>query len=233
MNRAAHNQRSRRSMDRRGMTILEVMIAMLIVLGMTMSAVVLINSITRASLKAESMRLSGYIKNTFAMAAIHQQYYRLMLDLDTQEFWIEVAEQTQIGAPPQIPEQSIIGAPEGVTAPGQAPKGGYDSDDPEAQAFGVHRPTYKPVEGMLNKRRKLDGISLHSIVTANETQPRETGRLGITFYPNGFAERSLIILGDEDTGFMTLEIQPLSGKVQLWSGKQEADSDFFDVEDDD
>ena len=32
---------------------------------------------------------------------------------------------------------------------------------------------------------------------------------------------------------MSLEIQPLTGKVQIFTGKQEVDRDFFEVEDDD
>lgn len=219
--------------DRRGMTLVEVMVALLIVAGMTIGSVVIINSVTRSNLKAQTMRLTGYIKHTYAQAAIHQQYYRLMIDLDTQEYWVETATQQQIGAPPEIPDEEFIGAPEDMKMPSGGPTRGYDSDDPEGNALGKRRPQYQASEDFLTKRRKLDGVNFFSVATASMQEGRTAGRTAITFYPNGFVERSQIILGEEEAGYMTLEIQPLSGKVDIFSGKQEADRDFFEVEDDD
>ncbi len=229
--------------NRRGITLIETMLVLVIIAGLSIGTVVLVNSVTRSNVKGQAMRLSGYIKHTYGMAAIHQQYYRLMIDLDTQEYWIEVAEQNEIGSPPQIPDQKIIGGLPGEgdeeeAQPSRPPSipvsgpGGYALDDPEGNALGARRPKYKPSEEFLTKRRKLEGVEFNSITTAAEQRERTQGRTAITFFPNGFVEKSMIVIGNEDTGMMTLEIQPLSGKVYIWSGKQEADSDFFDEEED-
>ena len=188
--------------NRKGMTLIEMMIALTIVAGLSVGAVTVINSITRANLKASAMRVSGYIKHTYSISAIHQQYYRLMIDLDTQEYWVETAEQSDIGSPPQIPDSALV-----VDAPGdldykptRRSSGGYDVDDPEGSALGLRRPTFKPSEDLLTQRRKLQGATFHSVTTASEQKPRLAGRTSITFFPNGFAERSQIVLSDGEGG---------------------------------
>ncbi len=220
----------------RGFTLIEVMIVLLIMAGMSVGIVFVVNSITRANLKADAMRVSGYIKHTYGMAAIHQQYFRLMIDLDTQEYWVEAAEQSEIGSPPQIPEDRVVvDAPEGLDIPEPARRtGGYDADDPEGSALGLRRPDFSPSETFLTDRRKLEGAKFYSVKTASQQKALQTGRASITFFPNGFVERSQIVMSDgDDEGFLSLEIQPLTGKVDIFTGKQEADRDFFEVEDDD
>lgn len=222
-------------LGRRGMTLIELMVALVIVAGLSLGGVFVFNSITRANMKASAMRLSGYIKHTYSISAIHQQYHRLMIDLDNQEYWVETAVQSDMGKPPQIPaDDLVVDVPSELNYKSRTKRRlGYDSDDPEGGALGLKRPSFKPSEESLIQRRKLQGAFFHSVTTAGLQEPRTTGRTSITFYPNGFVERSQIVISDGEQGFLSLEIQPLTGKVQIFTGKQEADRDFFEVEDDD
>ncbi len=232
--------------NRKGMTLIEVVIVAAIMAGLFVGAAYLFNSLNRANLKAQGLRLTGYIKYTYGQAAIQQRYHRMIVDLDAQEYWVEAAEKGQVGLGPALPtanphlQDSQLFAPPGG-APSSAPgaprkerKGAYDADDDEGGTFGLQKGSFSAVSDRLAKRRKLEsGIRIHSVTTSYDQGPVESGRVAITFYPNGFVDRSQIMLNDGGDGFLTMEIQPLTGKVDLRVGQHEADRDFFEVEDDD
>lgn len=217
-----------------GMTMIELLVVLFIVAGLLVGGVLLFNQMTRAALKQQSLRVAGVVKYTYGQAAIQQRYHRLVIDLDSGDYWVESAGEESPGGPPAIPEPSLIGGPEEAQAPKAARRRGYDSDDAEGSVFGLSRPSYQPKEDMILKRKKLEGnIKFFSVLTPQSERPITSGKATITFFPNGFVERSQIILTDGDEGYMTMEIAPLTGKVFIESGKQDVPRDFFDTESDD
>ena len=126
----------------------------------------------------------------------------------------------------------VVDLPEGI-APQTSSQRAYKEDaDPEGGAFGLKRRPYKEVESKLARKHKLrTGVKFHSVVTARDERPIEDGRAAVVFYPSGFVQRTMIQLEDEGT-FYTLEIQPMSGRVDVYLGKREADSEFFEIEED-
>ncbi len=218
--------------NRRGLTLMELMIVLVIVAALIVGAVVLFNDLTRANLKAQTLRVSGVIKYAYGQAAIRQEYHQLVIDLDSSEYWLEVSDQENIGGPPQLPAPSLIGAPQGGATSSPATRApGYDSDDPEGSVFGLQRPGYREKSDLVVKRRKLEnGISFRSVLTTQSQDPITSGRATITFFPSGFVERSQIVLGDASGAFMTMQIEPLTGKVNLLSGDEDIPRGFFEVE---
>ena len=83
-----------------------------------------------------------------------------------------------------------------------------------------------------HKENLKEGIKVFAIYTHAAEGAIESGRASITFFPNGFVEQSVIIVGDENKNYQTMEIQPLSGKVFIKNGKEEPSYDFFDPEED-
>jgi type II secretory pathway pseudopilin PulG len=221
------------------MTLIEVMIVLLIVASLVVAAVGLFNNISKANLKGQALRLSGYVKYAYGQSAIQQQYYRLVIDINTNEYWVEVAKAQDVGAPTPPPEPELLTElPSGVTGGantfggGQAQQG-YAEGDTEAGAFGLKRPKYEAAQERLAKRRELQGgVKFVSVTKSYDEGPIEVGRAFITFYPSGFVDRSQIVIQDENGAAMTLELQPLTGKVDLFVGEREADRDFFEVEED-
>lgn len=210
------------------MTVIELMVVLLIVAGMSVAGVAVFSQVTRAELKAQSLRMSGMIRHTYGQAAIHQQYYRMVFDIDSAAYWVEVAPKDRPGQAPTIPEQELIGAPEGNDFGKKRGKKGAKDADSEAI---VQRPRFQQTEdGVIRRRQLNEGIRIHSIFTPSEQDGITEGRTSITFFPNGFVERCTVILTDGNDGFRTLEIQPLTGKVRILSGRQEPDRGFFEPE---
>lgn len=217
-----------------GFTIIELTVVLVIIAGLFVMGTVVVGQVTRADLKGQAMRVAGTIKYTYAQAAIRQRYYRLVMNLDDSTYRVEMVEQDDVGGPPRIPARGVIGGPEGMESFGAPEKQqGYDKDDAEGSVFGLARPRYTEVKDMVVKTRKLkDGITFHSVLTPESEDPVTSGQTSITFFPNGFVERSMIVLTDGGA-FLTLEVEPLSGKVYVVSGKGDASGDFFEVEEDD
>ncbi|MEO1269638.1 MAG: prepilin-type N-terminal cleavage/methylation domain-containing protein [Myxococcota bacterium] len=221
--------------DRRGITLIELMIVLLIMAGIFAGGISLLSSLSRSKLKAQAMRMSGMLKYAYAQAAVRQQYYRVVLDLEGNAYWLEVAQAgDRPGAPPQIPEMNYIGAPDNVELPKKKRRTiGYEEDDPEGDVLGLNRPKFQQVSESIVKRRTLtDGIRVVRVFTSQDSEGVEEGRAGILFFPNGFVEPTLIVLGDENTGYMSLELEPLTGKVNIYSGEQDPSRDFFEAEED-
>ena len=230
----ASRWRRRRPISRgpSGLTLLELLIVIAIIAGLAIAGLVTLNDLSRATLRAEVMRFSGYVKYSYGQAALRQQYHRLVIDLDSNQYWTEVAEREEVGAPPVIPENTLIGTPERFQD--DAPSGRHrDEDvDPEGGAFGLRRPRFGAEESKLVKKRGLEGVSFHSVVTSRDEHPIEAGQVSMVFYPSGFVDRTRVVITDDEGGFYTLEVQPMSGKVIVFNGKMDLDRDFFEVEDD-
>ena len=225
--------RIRRRATHAGMTLIEIMIVLVIVAGLLVGGIVLFDQLSRAALKQQSMRVTGVIKYTYGQAAIYQRYHRLVIDLDSGEYWVESAGQDAPGGPPIIPDAALIGGPEQDEPKPSKKRRGYDNDDTEGSVFGLTRPTFEPKEDFILKRKKLDSnIKFESVFTPQSEQPITHGQASITFFPNGFVERSQIVLSDGGDGYMTLEIAPLTGRVNIESGKHPLPRDFFDTESD-
>lgn len=211
------------------MTLIEVMIVLVIVAGILVGGATLFGGLSRANLKGQALRLSGYLKFAYGQSAIQQQFYRLVIDLDSDEYWVEEVPEEEVGgAPPPAEPTSTFGGP------GLAPRPqtqGYAPDDAEGGAFGLKRPKFQEVDEKLARRRKLSGgVHFDSVIKSYDEGAISTGQAFIGFYPSGFVDRSQILLKDDDGACMALQLQPLTGKVQLVNGCQEADQDFFEVE---
>ncbi len=232
----------------RGMTLIEIMIVLVIVGGLLAVGVGLFSSLSKANLKGQALRLSGYVKYTYGQAAIQQKYYRMVIDVNTNEYWIEVSEKKDdhlmtgggagSGSVAIGDVDGLAAPPPGLSAtsrPSKARgKNGYEEGDSEGGVFGLTRTrNFSAAQERLAKRRELQsGIRFASVTTSYDEGPITQGRAYINFYPNGFVDRSQIVISDKDDAKMTLELQPLTGKVDLFLGEQEAGRDFFEVEED-
>jgi prepilin-type N-terminal cleavage/methylation domain-containing protein len=215
---------------RGGMTLIEMLMVLLIVAGLAVIGILAFDSLSLGSLKAEALHVAGYMKYARGQAAIHQRHHRVIIDLESQEMWVEVDESAEDGEAGG--GRILVDLPPGVNAEPSSTRAYKEDDDPEGGAFGLRRRPYRAVEQKLAKKHKLrSGVRFHSVVTARDERPIEAGRAAIVFYPSGFVQRTAIQLEDDGT-FYTLEIQPMSGRVDIYFGKREAGRDFFEVEED-
>jgi general secretion pathway protein H len=221
--------RARRTSER-GLTLIELLMVMVIVAGLAVIGILAINNLSLGGLKAEALHVSGYLKYARGQAAIAQRHHRVIIDLDSNQMWVEVDGGEKDGKAGGGGSDILVDLPEGIPSAPSSQRAYAEDDDPEGGAFGLKRRPYKEVEAKLAKKHALrSGVKFHSVVSAGDDDPIETGRAAVVFFPSGFVQRTMIVLEDDGT-FYTLEIQPMSGKVDVYLGKQDPNSDFFEEE---
>ncbi len=111
-----------------------------------------------------------------------------------------------------------------------------DEDDDEADPFGlgVQAPSLADCSEPLLERHTLRrGTRFARVLTTHHSEPIEEGQATIAFFPNGFVERSLIwIADDKGEAWVTLVVDPMTGRIRTHAGELEVPEDFFSVEED-
>src|SRR5947208_15344403 len=82
---------SRNMRSARGMTLIEIGVALCIAGLMLAVAIPAIGAVTRAQLRQKSGQLAGGVRSLYGAAAIAGRTCRLVLDLDGNAYWAECA----------------------------------------------------------------------------------------------------------------------------------------------
>lgn len=203
---------------RPGITLIEILIVLAIMAGMMGMSLAVVGSMTNAQLRAEAMRMSGALRMVYGRAAINGLRYELQLNLDENSYSVSCGDGNVFVDP---------GA--GDTAPKDD-----DDEDPEADPFnlGMTRATLEDCsEPLLDGYTLKRGVQITRVLTSHHTEPVESGIATVAYFPNGFVERTLIWL-EQDDAILTLAIDPMSGRVRVFAEDLEIPDDFFEVEED-
>lgn len=219
----------------RGVTLVELLVVLALVGGIMSIGVYMLGLLTHTKLKDEAMRLTSAIKYTYSQAGLNNAQYRLVFDLDTNEYYSEVTNS------PVVVESTDVNDSEGLLpeeAQELAERYRADNDlfaKEEADPFNLNRQvTFERVQdGVLQPKKLPEGIRIYSVQTAHQRLPFETGKASISFFRNGFQEQALIVLGDEAGARYTLITEPLTGRVKIYSGELETPPGFGEEENDD
>lgn len=220
----------------RGVTLVELLVVLTIVAGLATGGVYMLNVLTHSKLKSEAMRLTSVIKHTYHQAALNNAQYRLVINLDTGEYHTEVTESPVIPRMPELnTDEGLL--PEEAQQLEQRHRAKHDLfNERENDPFGMHqrRPTYQRIEDSEVKARKLpEGLRFLRVLTAHQRRPFESGRVAVSFFPNGFQQQAMIIIADEQGGAYTLFTEPLTGRVRIYNGELDAPPGFGEEEYDD
>jgi len=203
---------------RAGITLIEIIIVLVIMASMSMLALVAVTGSAHDRVSAEAMRLSGAIRMIYGRAAINGIRYQLVMDLDEHVYWVECTLE-------DIPIPARTSTSRDTRR-----------DDPESDPFGLgtSAPTMDDcTEDLLPRRSLREGVRFDRVLTVHDERPVEYGTTTIAFFPNGFVEPSIIWLSDRDeTTYMTLTIDAMTGRVRARGGNHEIPDDFFEVDED-
>lgn len=219
----------------RGVTLVELLVVLALVGGIMSIGVYMLGLLTHTKLKDEAMRLTSAIKYTYSQAGLNNAQYRLVFDLDTNEYYSEVTNS------PVVIESSDVNDSEGLLpeeARELAERFQADNDlfaKNEADPFNLNRKvTFERVQdGVLQPKKLPEGIRIFKVQTAHQRLPFESGKASISFFRNGFQEQALVVLGDESGARYTLITEPLTGRVNIYSGELQTPPGFGEEEIDD
>ena len=192
-------------------------------------------SIAKSQLRSSSAKLAGAIRYCFDRAVTTGAYYRLVLDLDGNKYW---AERSDDRAYLTAGKEETAGKGQALDV--QALEKKRDEDDAKLEEMAASvggqminlDPPPKPKRAKFQTFKdttlpqvKLGRAELFDVYTPRQPEPYLKGRAYLYFFPDGHTERAVVRLHDGDD-FYSLVVHPLTGRVEVMSGKVDIPKDF-------
>ena len=219
----------------RGLTLIELTIALAIVVLLFATVVTGVGAITGSRARAAAGELGGVIRSLYDTAALTGRTCRLVFQLpdprDDQtrvKYWAECASGNVTTRRDR--ENAIRD---------EIKKEQEDAKNPRRQAPRSPYAQLTPQELMSQERERVEAVAKYSVYTAPEIAPRElpsgvhasvwtshqhdaigAGTAYLYFFPQGVTERALVYLR-QGRNVWTLEVAPLTGKTTVVSDQVE------------
>jgi len=216
-----------RARNNRGFTLIEMIVALLIVGVMMGVAVMGVDALTNAKLKEEAGRLASVIRACYSLAALNGRTYRIVFNLDTGTYSPEWTENPMVLSD----EREVILRDGSRFVEKEDPRKkrggsgalGIGNSTPRLPKPGWHKVDQSDiglVEGKdatvtLSKDIEIDGV-----FTTHQVDVIGKGRAEMHFFPQGWAERAIIYLKEKGKNgqFMSVDVDPLTGRAFVTPG---------------
>jgi general secretion pathway protein H len=222
-----------------GFTLIEVLIALLVVSLIVTIGVKGFRTVTKSNLRESTSHMSGAIRYLFDRASITGKYYRLVIDLTDGKYWAEVSDdkfyapnQAESEADRRKREEKEAAADEqerkrqekqqllygnGSDSSSSSPTS-FDMSKLEVGEFRPKRARFAAFKETALKPVTLKKLKIKSVYTPRLIEPVTTGRAYLYFYPLGQTEPAIITLTDA-TGesVYSLVVHPITGKVRIYN----------------
>lgn len=199
-----------------GLTLMEILVTVAIIGGMVALGTTAIQVLFDVELEKASSELSSTVGYLYGEAARTNQIYRLAIQLDEENYWIESA--------PNVPEtlryisesddmKSDEDHDGEVTTEAEAPS---DQAQDEDGAVAPSPEGFQPVDDIMVAPKKLKSAFFKDVYVTHIPEKTDQGIVYIYFFPNGATEYAIVNFSDEEeTNFYSVEINPLSGKAKI------------------
>ena len=208
-------------MRARGMTLIEIGIAMAIAAGLLAMAIPAISNVTRVQLRQKSGQLGSGVRSLYGATALAGHSCRLVLDLDKQAYWSECAE----GAVrlDRAGEQSAGGSrrdsrEEEVLASIRASSG---NEEDQVKLELAQKSAFKPTNDV-PKTTLGASVRFQDVWVQHQPEKYTAGKAYLYFWPSGLTEVASIHVKQGDD-VNSLIVAPLSGRVRIVSGRVDAE----------
>ncbi len=232
--------RSRRALHRaqRGLTLIEISIAIIIVAILFSAAVMGIGSITGAKAKGSAGELAGLIRSLYDSAALRGQTCRLVFEIpdpkseEATRYHAECAE----GGITTSRDRDEMLRTENTEREREARNnkgGGRDERRNYLSGGGIGTNAPSAQELLEGEKRRVENAARFSsytseevpsrqlpadvkvsVWTRNQRQPVESGVAYLYFFPQGYTEKAYVYVQQGDNVW-TLDVSPLTGKVNI------------------
>ncbi|WP_246845903.1 Tfp pilus assembly protein FimT/FimU [Bdellovibrio sp. ZAP7] len=186
-------------MNRRGFTLIEVMIVLAIIAGLVVIGAPRLFK-KQTNIRATTRQFMSLTKTVRNKARIYNSTYRLVLNLDGDNagtYWVERAN----GPIPVDPD----------SAEKERERQKNKSKDDEAPP-----PKYAIDTSVLKKEAHLpDGFRFTQVETSSAKEPITTGAAYIHFFAEGFVEAAAVQISGGNNLVWTLVFNPLTGQADI------------------
>ncbi|AKQ67625.1 General secretion pathway protein H [Myxococcus hansupus] len=227
--------RSRRA--QRGLTLIEISIAIIIVAILFSAAVMGIGSITGAKAKGSAGELAGLIRSLYDSAALRGQTCRLVFEIPdpkSEEPTRYHAECAEGGITTSRDRDEMLRADNTERERAARNKGsGRDERRNYLSSGGIGTNAPSAQELLEGEKLRVENASRYSAYTSeevpsrqlppdvkvsvwtrNQREPVESGVAYLYFFPQGYTEKAYVYVQQGDNVW-TLDVSPLTGKVNI------------------
>jgi general secretion pathway protein H len=225
-----------------GFTLIEVMVALMIVALIATIGVKGFRTVTKSSLREGSSHMAGAIRFLFDRASITGKYHRLVIDLNEGRYWAEVSDD-RFYAPNQAesePErrkreekedaaeeeerkrkekQQLLYGSNSSSSSSASSSSSFDMSKMEVGEFRPRRARFAAFKETALKPVTLKKeVRIKSVYTPRMTDPVTAGRVYLYFYPLGQTEPAVITLTDNlGESVFSLVVHPITGRVRIYN----------------
>jgi len=210
-------------MRARGMTLLEIGIALAIVAGLVALAVPTISSVARVQLRQRTGQLAGGVRALYGASAVSGRSCRLVMDLDASAYWSECAqgsvrlasdgERARSGPREATREEELLA--------NVAQRGDNVSDEERTRAELARKSAFAPTND-IPKTTLGSSVRFAAVWISHQPERYVAGKAFLYFWPSGLTETASIQLAQGDD-VNTLLVAPLTGKVRIAGGRVDAE----------
>lgn len=217
---AGRLRRVRARAHARGMTLVEILIALAIMCLMVGAVAFGTGQTSSAKLRASATMISGAVRVAYARTSATSKPVRLAFDFTEKTITLEESE-----APMLVQSKDTTGTGGAAGATDQERVSAAEADGlvPGMRAPRVEfKPVIEPGLGVKGPKPLPRGISFYKVQSAHDDAPRTEGRAYLYFWPGGQTERSSIALrvgeSTEEDSMLSLLVAPLTGKTRVVAG---------------
>lgn len=221
--RMASQSKARRFFaDPRGMTLLEIIVALAIAAAMLLLVVRMISGMTGSGTRSEVMHIAGAIRYSYGRAAINGWRYDVVVDISGNSYRIECSEKRST-IERTINEQ---------TSGKERAFGGRDEDDEPFATNSAETALTSCSDAIVPDHTFERNVKVVRVQTSRTPEPIEEGETKIAIFPNGVIERAVIWLEGPRGRAYTLYTDEMTGRVLVRSGEEEPPDNYFELEED-
>lgn len=220
----------------RGFTLVEVMVVLAIIGLIVGLGTRGLRSLAKSDLRESSAHLSGAMRYLFDRASTTGKIHRLVLDMETNQYWAEVSDD-RFYIPREAESEQAMRRREEKEADEDAEEqkkqeraakayddssstsstSSFDMSKLEVGDFKPKRARFAAFKEVAIKPVRLKKAKLRSVYTPRLTEPLTSGRAYIYFFPLGQTEPAIVTLSD-DSGPPTysLVVHPITGRVRIY-----------------
>ena len=225
-----------------GFTLIEVMVAMMVVALIATIGVKGFRTVTKGNLREGSAHMAGAIRFLFDRASITGKYHRLVIDLKEGRYWAEVSDD-RFYAPNQAesePErqkreekedaveeeerkrqekQQMLYGNNSSSSSSSSASSSFDMSKMEVGEFRPRRARFAAFKETALKPVTLKKeVRIKSVYTPRMTDPVTAGRVYLYFYPLGQTEPAVITMTDKSgESVFSLVVHPITGRVKIYN----------------
>lgn len=221
------------------MTLIEVMIALLIVAMASTAAYMSLGAVTKTKLRSASMKVVSSARYAYARAVSRGTTVRLLFDTDANTMVFEEAHgRVALARKGDARREDMDETDEAAVAvdPWEAAQQRLKRTlEPSfgASPFGALKGRDGDVLSRYRSQPVGDNIQVARLYLPHEPGVREQGKGAIYFFPSGMTEHAVVQLSDSTDTVYSVEIHPLTGraKVHRFAFEPEPIRDDADEED--